>query len=496
MELVPRMANAPCVLIRGYYPSSLRDFELALARGRHPIGSFRRGALGDLDEILGAEPAVEGGADVGGLHLKIEMRGVDGLIEREMEFGAREPAASDFIEVGFGHGDLAQHEDFGLVQFGVGHVIGAHFVQVTDDDTAGFGNVGRVAGVFHLINATGEADLELGGDEVNQSRVFAQVAIEARGVKGAAENVVAEFEGVVIVVGAGQGERVRERDFVLHATGVRHVQGRRRVVGGGRIQRVGLCAGGFPGSEIFHGHCGGMFGRDFADNDDGCQVRTDCVLIVLRYIPNRERLNTFRCGLALDRVRFGEHRCFERALGVIAGALYLAGDTSGNFRLEEFESSFRQGRGQLVVREQFHAAVEIGGQDLQGEISAGGCGGANIVQGFFEREAVQSFCAEGEQMIQRLVHAVFAFGHLDFGPVLDAAIDRHRIADGFRLNNQLEAVGEIGNDGVDGEFGNFQAIQALLGPIGKFCAFSFAAGEGFGAAKALCGDGFAGWLRR
>ena len=138
--------------------------------------------------------------------------------------------------------------------------------------------------------------------------------------------------------------------------------------------------------------------------------------------------------------------------------MQFAGDGRGQLRLDDFEIVFRQRRGKFVVGEQLHAALKLVGQHLQRKIRARRFVRADVVQRLLKGQPVQRFRAVGKKLVQRLVHAVLAGGHLHFGIVFDPAINAHGVADGFRLHDELDAVGQIGDQRIQRGGGNWQVV--------------------------------------
>ena len=168
--------------------------------------------------------------------------------------------------------------------------------------------------------------------------------------------------------------------------------------------------------------------------------------------------------LASRRVALRKQRDGQRVAGNMAGAFDFAGDGRGELLLDDFEIVFGQRRGKFIVREQLHAAFKLVGQNLQRKIHARRFVRADVVQRLLKREPVERFCAVGEKFVQRLVHAVLACGHLDLRVVFDAAINADGVADGFRLHDELDSVGQIRDERIQRRGGDGQLLRDFFCP--------------------------------
>ena len=134
----------------------------------------------------------------------------------------------------------------------------------------------------------------------------------------------------------------------------------------------------------------GFLGRDVADDDDGGEIGTQRLGVILLHVVERERGNRLRRGFAQRGIIRRKQRRVQRAAGPIAGALHPAGDELRGLRLDDLERFVGQRGIQFVVGEQLHAARKILLQHIQRETEAGGFVGGDVVERFLKREAVQS----------------------------------------------------------------------------------------------------------
>ena len=208
-------------------------------------------------------------------------------------------------------------------------------------------------------------------------------------------------------------------------------------------------------------------------------------MIIIPHVLNGECLDGGRRGFPLHWIAPGKQRRPERASGKIVRALQFAGHGSGQLRLDDFEIRFGQCGGKFIVREQLHAAFKLIGQHRQRKIGARRFVRADVIQRLLEGQPVQRFRAVGEELVQRPVHAVPAFRRFDLGIAFDPAIDADRVADDFRLYDEFDAVGQIGDHGMQRGRRNFNLLRYLPCPSGQLDPRGLRRGERFFAAKTL-----------
>ena len=135
-------------------------------------------------------------------------------------------------------------------------------------------------------------------DKINQAAFLAQIAIQPRRVKAAAEDVVAELQRVVIGVCPGERQGFRQRHLVLHAAGIRHMRDGPRHLSGRAETACWAFAAGFPIAEIFFDYGHSLIRRDIADTTIVVNIRAKRAGEIIFHVVQRERLDGGRSGFA------------------------------------------------------------------------------------------------------------------------------------------------------------------------------------------------------
>ena len=95
---------------------------------------------------------------------------------------------------------------------------------------------------------------------------------------------------------------------------------------------------------------------------------------------------------------------------------------------------------QHVVRQELHAALEIGREHLEQEAGTGAFHRGDVVERLAESQPTLRDGAIAEQSAHQRGEAFLSRRFLDPGNLTDAAIHRHGTADVLRLDDQPQAV--------------------------------------------------------
>ena len=108
---------------------------------------------------------------------------------------------------------------------------------------------------------------------IDEPRLLSQVTVEPGGVEGAAQDVIAQLEGIVVRVRPGEAEGLREGHLGLDPAEVRHIRGGGlvgRAQGAGMSRATGPVA--FHEPKYFSMTALAVFRRHLAHDDDGGQI--------------------------------------------------------------------------------------------------------------------------------------------------------------------------------------------------------------------------------
>ena len=149
--------------------------------------------------------------------------------------------------------------------------------------------------------------------------------------------------------------------------------------------------------------------RDLADDDDGRQVGPEHARVVAAHVGGVSARTRFRVwrGAASGRPS-GNSAARSERWREEAGAGVARGDAWRQLAADDLQRRLRQGRVQLIVRQQLHGRVEVLAERLHGEIRAGPLARADGIERLLEGDPVEVFAAVGEQPLQQLAHALLA----------------------------------------------------------------------------------------
>ena len=188
-------------------------------------------------------------------------------------------------------------------------------------------------------------------------------------------------------------------------------------------------------------------------------------MIIILHVLNRERFDGVGRGFPLRRIGFGKQRRPERAAGQIIRALQFAGDGSGQLRLDDFEILFGQRGRKFVVGEQLHAAFKLVGQHLTTKNPCPPIRSRRCRRAPFERPAGPAISCRRRTIGRAPGPRRPCRRHLHLGIVFDPAINADGVADGFRLHDELDAIGQIGDERIQRGGGNFNLFRYLFSPM-------------------------------
>ena len=162
---------------------------------------------------------------------------------------------------------------------------------------------------------------------------------------------------------------------------------------------------------------------------------------------------------------------------------------------DHLERLRREGRMQFIVGQQLDAAVEIAAR-VCSEKSVPACSSAPIASSACWKATRSSRSSRRGTAAPEPRPRPPCLGDLQFGPVLDVAVDADRVAHVLRLHDQGDAVGERADDRMHGRLRHCQASQRRRRPLRQRRRLGFAQRDVFLAAEAARGDGLARSLRR
>ncbi len=263
--------------------------------------------LDHLRQILRPDPLRKRVLNLRRRDLHVSLRRDFLSVHRQSEIDQPEIQPGDGADAGAAHGELAEHLCLGAVQGGVAYRRGLHIAEVAEQKGAGGGDLVGVGAEAGAVIGAGAGPVQAAVDVVDVAGFDPQVLVEARG-ESAAEQDVAEHEGVAVGAGDRRGDGFGEQHAVLQGAGVGDA-----VAGGwaGSDRRQvdhGCRAVGVPGAEAAGDDLAGGVGCDVTDDDDGGEVGAVGGLEVGGDVGGSQFFYGFRRGLPEGWVRRRDDR--------------------------------------------------------------------------------------------------------------------------------------------------------------------------------------------
>ena len=162
------------------------------------------------------------------------LRGLGGLVQWQVQvYPAQEPV-SDVLDTGFAEWNLPEEESLDPHQLILARGRGLHGFDLAHHHVGGLGDILRIAGVLDQISATGAPSLQGRAYGVHEPGILAQVDAQAGRIETATQHGVTQLQWVVVGVGAGEREILRQYHHILHATRIGYGNYARVIRGRGR----------------------------------------------------------------------------------------------------------------------------------------------------------------------------------------------------------------------------------------------------------------------
>src|SRR5439155_6699188 len=304
----------------GRWEDALAD----VPRNRGSRGSGMR-PQHDLREAFWSHPLTKGRLDVVGIEPEVAFGGAEGLVERQVLRRTGEETLGDVLLAGLAERDVAEEQPAGLEELLGTNRRRPHIAEVALDDRARACDILRIACVLELDQASGLRHVERRTDVIDEATALPQVAVEARRIEGAHEDVIPEIERVVIGARPVDAKGLGEPDLVLDARRIGYNESPRAARWHRRQVSLRRRPAGGPGAERPFDHGARLVRCDLSDHDDRREVGAEGPTVVRPDVVEAERLDGRWCRLPERRIVRREQRSFERSLREVLRALQPAG---------------------------------------------------------------------------------------------------------------------------------------------------------------------------